>query len=115
MVGTVLMCVCACVEFVKCNKVCVLTGRSLCQNELVDDTLPYSSLKCWYVMSLYMFCVFFFHVLGGCLCYQHYIKLQEGIQRYYYDLSIFISERTTRVIYFTIDGELFKLVYSLYG
>ena len=112
MVGTVLMCVCACVEFVKCNKVCVLTGRSLCQNELVDDTLPYSSLKCWYVMSLYMFCVFFFHVLGGCLCYQHYIKIQADIHGYYYDLSIFISERTTRVIYFTIDGELFKLVYS---
>ena len=69
MVGTLLMCVCACVEFVKCNKVCVVTDRSLCQNDLADDTLPYSSLKCWYVMSLYMFCVFFFHVLGGCLCY----------------------------------------------
>ena len=68
-----------------------------------------------YVMSAYMFCVFFFHVLGGCLCYQNCIKLQEGIHGYYYDLSIFIYERTTRVAYFTIDGESFKLVYSQYG
>ena len=111
MVGTVLMCVCACVEFVKCNKVCVLTGRSLCQNELVDDTSPYSSLKCWDMLCLFT-CFVYSFFMCGCLCYYHYIKLQEGIHGYYYDLSIFISERTTRVIYFTIDGELFKLVYS---
>ena len=60
MVGTVLMCVCACVEFVKCNKVCVLTGRSLCQNELVDDTSPYSSLKCWDMLCLFTCFVYSF-------------------------------------------------------
>ena len=65
-------------------------------------------------MSIYMFCVFCFPMLGECLCYQHYIELQAGIHGYYYDLSIFICERTTRVVYLTIDGEFFKLVYSLY-
>ena len=55
-----------------------------------------------------------YSVLGGCLCDQHYINLQAGIHGYYFDLSIFICERTTRVVYFTIDGESFKLVYPLY-
>jgi hypothetical protein len=52
MVGTVLMCVCmyeyVCVlNLSKCNELCVVTDRSLCQNELSDDTLTYLSLKCW--------------------------------------------------------------------
>ena len=116
MVGTVLMCVCMCVlNLSKCNELCVVTDRSLCQNELADDTLTYSSLKCWDRLCVYLhfLCILFSYV-GGCLCYQHYIKLQSGIHGYYYDLSIFICERTTRVVYFTIDGEFFKLVYSLY-
>jgi hypothetical protein len=61
-----------------------------------------------------LFTFFVYSVLGGCLCDQHNINLQAGIHGYYFDLSIFICERTTRVVYFTIDGESFKLVYPLY-
>jgi hypothetical protein len=63
-VGTVLMCacmyeyvcvcVCVCVlNLSKCNELCVVTDRSLYQNELSDDTLTYSGLKCWDRLCVY--------------------------------------------------------------
>ena len=54
MVGTVLMCECV-LNLSKCNELCVVTDRSLCQNELADDALTYSSLKCWDRLCAYLY------------------------------------------------------------
>ena len=56
------MCVLVCVlNFSKCNELCVVADRSLCQNELADDTLTYSSLKCWDRLCVYLhvLCILF--------------------------------------------------------
>ena len=70
MVGTVLMCVCMCVLNLSMrSELCVVTDRSLCQNELADDTLTYSSLKCWDRLCIY------FHVLCILFSYVGWVSL----------------------------------------
>ena len=53
----------------KCNELCVVTDRSLCQNELADDTLTYSSLKCWDRLCVYL------HVLCFLFSYVGWVSL----------------------------------------